>query len=93
MEQYKDVQPSPGPRGEAQGVARSVWVAKRDTDAAVVEEGRSRHSVDCEASAEGRSAGWKGEQSGRRGARDGDSAGRGRLRAHVVDPSTDSFDL
>jgi hypothetical protein len=90
-----DVQPSPGPRGEAQGVARSVWVVKRGTDAVVVVvvEGMSRHSVDCEASAEGRSVGWKGEQSGRRGARDGDSAGRGRLRAHVVDPSTDRFDL
>ena len=88
-----DVQPSPGPRGEAQGVSRSVWVAKRGTDAVVVVEGRSRHSVDCEASAEDRSVGWKEEQSGRRGARDGDSAGRGRLRAHVVDPSTDKLDL
>jgi hypothetical protein len=40
-----------------------------------------------------RPVGSREEQSGRTGARDGDSAGRGRLRAHVVDPWTDSFDL
>jgi hypothetical protein len=59
----------------------------------VGEEGRSRHSVDCEASVGDRPVGSREEQSGRTGARDGDSAGRGRLRAHVVDPWTDSFDL
>ena len=60
---------------------------------AVVGEEKSRHWVDCEASVEGRFVGWREEQSGRMGARDGGSAGQGQLRAHVVDPSTDKLDL
>lgn len=58
----------------------------------VREEGRCRHSEDYVVLVEGRPVGWKEEQSGRLGARDGGSAGRGRLGAHVVDPSTDNFD-
>jgi hypothetical protein len=93
VERYMDVQASPGPRGEAQDVLRSAWVAGSGTDAAVGEEGRSRHSADCEASVGDRPVGSREGQSDRMGARAGDSAGQGRLRAHVVDPSTDSFDL
>jgi hypothetical protein len=90
---YIDVQASPGPRGEAQDVSRLGRVAVIGTDAAVEEEGRSRHSVDCEASAGDRSVGSREGSSGRMGAKDGGSGGRSRLRAHVVDPWTDSYEL
>lgn len=63
-------------------------------DAAVGEdEGKSRHWVDCEASVGDRPVGWMEGRSGRTGARDDGSVGRGLLKARVVDPSTDKIDL
>jgi hypothetical protein len=90
-----DAQASLGPRGEAQDVLRPERVAVSGTDAVVEEEGegRSRHSVDCETSAGDRSVGLREGSSGRMGAKDGGSGGRGRPRAHVVDPWTDSDEL
>lgn len=80
------------PRGAAQSVLWSVGVAGRGTDVIVGEVERRRHSAGYVASVDGRPVGWREGQSGRTGLMDDDSAGRGRLRVDVVDPSTDSFD-